>query len=398
MPTDQIFQTKSTGSNHLNVDSQGLLPHGMAPFTIKPLDGHKFFHENNKEGRPRVYLVVTIDTEEDQWGPGSGNVTVKNMSCIPRLQSLFDGYGILPTYLVSLPVAANDEAIKTLNSILDDGHCEIGSHLHPWNTPPIREEITNTSTMLSNLPYELQVEKLAHLTDFLEHRTGQRPRSFRAGRWGLNNETFRALIAYGYAVDSSVTPFVSWKAYRGPAFDEMPFVPFLMREARKDAGNNGYGSLVEVPATIGYNRWPFRRCRQLEKKLHRLPSRFHAKGLAAKSNILRKIWLSPEIDSAINMIALSRLLIKHGIRVLNVTFHSSSLMPGLTPFVTSGNALEKFYKRLTDYFDGLYRLAEVKPMVLSAMAGFIRERLGADPAEDKLMKTSCDHDHSVGGV
>jgi hypothetical protein len=59
--------------------------------------------------------------------------------------------------------------------------------------------------------------------------------------------------------------------------------------------------------------------------------------------------------------------------------------------------LEKFYKRLTVYFDGLYRLAEVKPMVLSAMAGFIRGRLGADPAEDKLMKTSYGHDHSVSG-
>lgn len=388
MPTDQIFQTKSIGLDLHNVNPHGLPPHGLAPFSIEPLDGHKLFYENNEEGRPRVYLVVTIDTEEDQWGPGSGDVTVNNIASIPRLQSLFDEFGILPTYLVSLPVAANDEAMKTLNSILDDGRCEIGSHLHPWNTPPMREEITNTSTMLSNLPYDLQVEKLAHLTDFLEHRIGQRPRSFRAGRWGLNNDTVRALMACDYVVDSSVTPFVSWKAYEGPAFDNMPFVPFLMRDARKAAGNNGCGSLLEVPATIGYNRWPFKRCRQWEHTLHRLPSRFHANGLAAKWNILRKIWLSPEINNARSMIALSRLLIKHGVKVLNVTFHSSSLLPGFTPFVPSVNGLEKFYKRLTDYFDDLYRLAEVKPMVLSAMAEIIRGCLGADPAEDKLGITS----------
>ena len=216
MPTDQKIQTKRTGSHHLNVDSQGLLPHGMAPFTIEPLDGYKFFHENNKEGRPRVYLVVTIDTEEDQWGPGSGNVTVNNIASIPRLQSLFDEYGILPTYLVSLHVAANDEAMKTLNSILYDWA------LRDWLPSPSVEHTSyergdheHINHASSNLPYELQVEKLAHLTDFLEHRTGQRPRSFRAGRWGLNNETFRALIAYDYAVDSSVTPFVSWKAYEG---------------------------------------------------------------------------------------------------------------------------------------------------------------------------------------
>ena len=149
---------------------------------------------------------------------------------------MFDEYGILPTYLVSFPVASSDEAMKTLKSILDDGRCEIGCHLHPWNTPPMKEEMTNTSTMLSNLPYELQLEKLVHLTDFLDHRTGQRPRSFRAGRWGLNNETVRALLAYDYGVDSSVTPLVSWKVYGGPVFDEMPFIPFMMHEI-EEAGN-----------------------------------------------------------------------------------------------------------------------------------------------------------------
>ena len=143
-------------------------------------------------------------------------------------------------------------------------------------------------------------------------------------------------------------------------------------------------SLLEIPATIGYNRWPFKRCRQLENKLHRLPSRFHVKGLAARLNIMRKIWLSPEIDNAMNMTLLSRLLIEHGVRALNVTFHSSSLMPGLTPFVTSVNGLEKFYRRLTDYFDGLYRLAEVKPMVLSAMAGPHQGALGRRPCRRQI--------------
>ena len=69
---------------------------------------------------------------------------------------------------------------------------------------------------------------------------------------------------------------------------------------------------------------------------------FHVKGLAARLNIMRKIWLSPELNDATSMIVLSRLLIKHGVRVLNMTFHSCSLIPGLTPFVTSEDGLERY--------------------------------------------------------
>ena len=262
--------------------------------------------------------------------------------------------------------------MKTLNSILDDGRCEIGSHLHPWNTPPMREEITNTSTMLSNLPYELQLEKIAHLTDFLEQRIGQRPRSFRAGRWGLGKDTVRALLACDYGVDSSVTPLVSWEVYGGPVFDEMPFTPFMMHKIGEAGSEDTNRSILEIPATIGYNRWPFERYRHLEVLFEGLPSWLHAKGLTARLNIMRKIWLSPELNTATSMIVLSKLLIKHGARILNLTFHSSSLMPGLTPFVTSEHGLDRFYKRLADYFDGLYRLGDVKSMVLSGMASLIR--------------------------
>jgi hypothetical protein len=225
--------------------------------------------------------------------------------------------------------------------------------------------------MLYNLPYELQVKKLSYLTDVLVQQVGMRLTSFRAGRWGLDRSTIRALMACGYTVDSSVTPFVSWKLYDGPSFDGKPFVPFLVRDVRKDSGVNGAGFVLEIPATIGYNRWPFERYRQLELLLERASSWFPANALAARLNIMKKIWLSPETNSASSMLIVSKLLIDRGIQVLNLTFHSNSLMPGLTPFVKNEDDLERFYDRLRTYLHGLSQIAHVKPAGLSEMRALL---------------------------
>jgi hypothetical protein len=45
---------------------------------------------------------------------------------------------------------------KAYREIVAEGGGEIGAHLHPWNTPPLREEFTEANTMLKNLPPELQ--------------------------------------------------------------------------------------------------------------------------------------------------------------------------------------------------------------------------------------------------
>lgn len=378
-----IVKAPRTGFGRANAGYRHLSTHSLSPFVIDPLHGREFFTESNKDGRPTVYLAVTVDTEEDQWGLGNRDLTTSNISRIPRLQSIFDEYGVLPTYLISLPVAENDKAMKILTRILDNRRCEIGSHLHPWITPPVREELVNKSTMLSNLPFDLQMDKLVHLTDVIAQKVGQRPRSFRAGRWGLGPDTVRALVACDYIVDSSVTPFVSWRVYDGPSFYEMPVTPFVMHETKGDMSEEKSRSILEVPPTIGYNRWFFHRYPMLGAQFDELPSWLNAKGLASRMNIMRKIWLSPELNAASSMIILSRVLIKRGVRVLNMSFHSSSLVPGLTPFVRSDEDLERFYRRLTSYFDGLHHLANVKPVVLSGMAdwsGSLEESFTVRPA------------------
>src|ERR671922_839019 len=99
-----------------------------------------------------IRLFITIDTEEDEWGEyQSSGHHVENVKQLSRLQEIFDHYGAVPTYLVTYPVVKNGHARELLGNILSRNRCEIGTHCHPWNTPPFEEELNKRNSMLCNL-------------------------------------------------------------------------------------------------------------------------------------------------------------------------------------------------------------------------------------------------------
>src|SRR3990172_288779 len=304
---------------------------------------------------PYLNIVVTIDVEEDNWGFECCESSVENIRMIPRLQNLFDRYGIKPSYLLTYQVALCKWAVKILSDILSDKKCEIGAHLHPWNTPPILEMYNERNSMMKNLPYELQAVKLKVLTDKIESAFGRKPRSFRAGRWGLGPDTVKALIECGYVVDSSVTPTISWaNCGEGPEYPDVKTVPYWISVDGTDGNNNSHNSILEVPATIGFNRWPFELCQKIYLQLQKAWIKpLRPTGIMHHTRLLRKIWLSPEISSANDMIALSKIMIRNGIPFLNLSFHSTTLLPGKTPFIRNDAELEDFYSRLEAILDYL---------------------------------------------
>jgi len=124
-----------------------------------------------------VKLFITIDTEEDSWDNyWSSSPSLDNVTRIPIIQSLFNRYGAVPTYLVSYPVVENNLASRILLELCDRGLCEIGAHCHPWNTPPYVEEKKTINTMLSNLPYEIVREKIETLHEAVKVTHGARHR------------------------------------------------------------------------------------------------------------------------------------------------------------------------------------------------------------------------------
>jgi len=140
-----------------------------------------------------VLVIVSLDTEEDNWYRSPYDVTVENIGELRRLAAFFDRLGVRPTYFTAYQVATDPRAADVMREVSDGGRAEIAAHLHPWNTPPVAEAFVPGNSMLNNLPLELQVAKLRRLTAALEETFDQTPRAFRAGRYGLGSDT----VAHG---------------------------------------------------------------------------------------------------------------------------------------------------------------------------------------------------------
>jgi hypothetical protein len=317
-------------------------------------------------------LIITIDTEEDNWGDFTAtNYSLRNVDQIPRLQGMFDEFGVKPTYLITYPVATNEQTISVLKPIVANGRCEIGAHCHPWNTPPFEEERHARNSMLSNLSDELQFRKIKGLHLAIEEHFDLSPTSFRAGRWAFNGSVAQSLVQLGYEVDTSISPFVSWASDHGPDYSDASPLPF-----RCDSENIFHairdGELLEVPATVGFLQKDFETCRRLLKITRNgLMKKLHVRGILYKLRLLNRVWLSPELSNSHLMIDLTRVMMRKKISLINMSFHSSSLRAGLGPFVRNKDDEISFLERIKDYLT--FTKAEgIESITLSEATGVVR--------------------------
>ena len=329
--------------------------------------------EKNQRGR----LVVTVDTEEE--GLWSGNyastATVKNIASVKRFQTLCDRHTIRPTYLITSPVAESPQATKVLRSIQDEGRCEIGTHVHPWNSQPITiENSSPRDSFLCNLPTEIQRAKIEQLTDSIERNYGRRPVSFRAGRYGINNEGIRILRTLGYRVDSSVLPTADYRKEGGPDFREISCSPYFPSEHNYLLPGED-DSLLEVPVTAGYTHCHFEIADCLRRQAMRTPWRqLRAVGILDRTGIATQVKLSPEQASLKQMKQLSSAMDKRGVPVQVLMFHSSSLLPGCSPYVKTEKDLGQFLERLEAFFIFALEQLGLSPITLEECYHY-RDRL-----------------------
>ncbi|MCZ6819050.1 MAG: polysaccharide deacetylase family protein [Calditrichaeota bacterium] len=296
-------------------------------------------------GHPPILLVV-IDTEEEfDWTKNFDrrNTSVTAMQYIYRAQDIFNDFGIKPVYVIDYPIASQPQGFEPLSNYWQDGRCEIGVHLHPWVTPPFSEEVSALNSYAGNLPPELERQKLLSLVDCIEGNMGLRPRVYKAGRYGIGSNTSRILNELGFSVDLSVSAHMDHSGDGGPDFGKLDARPFLFGPVN---------DLLELPHTAGYAGF----FNQASKKWHDWavnPKRkkWHLVGAFARLNIVNKVRLSPEGHPAWELIALTRKLYKHGLRVFSFAFHSPSVVPGCTPYVRTEQELQAFIKTCRRYFE-----------------------------------------------
>ncbi len=316
------------------------------------------------DATPLVTLVVSVDTEEDNWAPTRSGVTARNVRELPALDALFRRLGgVKATYFTAHAVAKDPEGVAVLSDLYEGGLAEIGAHLHPWNTPPLVESVSPRNTMLKNLPAPVQLAKVQTLTDALEGAFGMRPRTFRAGRYGLGPDTVRALTACGYEVDSSVTPFVSWERFDdGPNFVGAPVHPYRLSGTGGDVRvPDPAGALLELPVSCSLSRGPLPLWRPLWSMLQtRVARHSRITSVTTRLGVLRAMVLNPEVATASEMLAGARRLLAAGVRYVHLTLHSPSLTPGLTPFVATAGDRERMFGKVERFVEGLARSASLR--------------------------------------
>ncbi len=200
----------------------------------------------------RILLAITVDTECDKGEKWKVTQPLSflntRVGIAENLQPVFDRHGVMATYLLSPEVMMDEESVAFLRSV--ENRAELGTHLHSEFIGPDENLLSdNTDHYQSDFSSDTEREKLVNLTQIFIRTFGYRPRSFRAGRFGVSRDTLSFLQELGYLIDSSVTPDIMWKNTNGNSvnFHGAPYQPYF--PSSRDFRKPGELKILEVPVS-----------------------------------------------------------------------------------------------------------------------------------------------------
>jgi peptidoglycan/xylan/chitin deacetylase (PgdA/CDA1 family) len=288
-------------------------------------------------------LLVGIDTEGDnQWSAEARlHQRFENIYALPKLHAIFQRHRVRPTYLVTWPVAKDPRSAAVLKELLSEKDCEIGAHHHAWETPPCTEDDVRRHPYALQLPAPQFAAQLASLTNAIGDAVGERPLSYRSGRFGFSAAHVSDLERAGYTTESSVAPLFYEGHKGGPDFVGAPPSPYFL--AYDDPTVPGTSNLLELPVSAALNR---RVPAFIERVYARAPQPYTTKRVLKKLGVAHVQWLRPSYSSVDDMCALARRMKADGVPLLNLIFHSSEAIVGGSPYNKTAQELEQFFARL----------------------------------------------------
>lgn len=294
-------------------------------------------------------FLISIDTEGDnlwKWQIGD-EITTENTKFLPRFQELCEEYGFKPTYLTNYEMAKDDFFADYFKNKSQRNLCEIGMHLHAWNSPPlydlaVRTDVEPGAPYLIEYPDDIMANKVSFLTDLLEETFETKMATHRSGRWATNQKYFEILDQHNYKVDCSVTPLIDWTKAAGQSknsfgtdYSKFEKIPYMVENT----------NILEIPVTIREN--------------HRLKS---LKGCGVRKGITRikeaydgygPVWLRPKNkkENLEDMLYLvDRISKERKSDYLMFMLHSSEFMPGGSPNFKNNEDIEQLYSNLEILF------------------------------------------------
>lgn len=304
--------------------------------------------------RKRITAVISLDVEEEGLFRGAYGLTtpaVTNISCMTRLLPLLQA-GIRPTLFCAYPVLTHDAAWSTLEKLASRYPMEIGAHLHHWNTPPIILKGQSVKSVPScEVPLPRLAEKIDTVLEAARSRTGTRPTSFRMGRWDLRQAHWKLLADAGITADASVRPLHASNTDRTrPDHFRAPKNPYLAAA--------GTRAVFEMPLTV-------------TPLIPGLPevagSRLLGRLLLPSYQQWGVLSLLPVYHPLAVMKAVTALALSRGQDVVSLTWHSSEMMPGCNPVLSTQKAVDSLLSRLTNYIEWLKATYDTTFMTLGEL-------------------------------
>lgn len=287
---------------------------------------------------PRVLAVVHTEEEFDWNAPFSRTATATtHVRHLEKGQKVFEAHGVRPLYVVSYPIATDPRAVAVLRAFRDRNGADVGAHLHPWVTPPFEETIGPEMSYPGNLPPALERAKIERLTEAIAGAFGSRPRAYLAGRYGFGPNTAAILEALGYDLDLSPSPAFDFRSDGGPDYRSTGCMPVRL------------GRVWQMPHTAALIG-PLAGLAPVRSAWYRGDLLGRAvRGVAGRTRALERLRLSPEGFDGAALRRLTTALLRRGVRLFVLSFHSPSLAPGFTPYVRSESDLERFLATIDDY-------------------------------------------------
>lgn len=299
------------------------------------------------DNNPRPILLTVIDTEEEfNWlAPlNQKAISVAAMDQVAQGQRIFDDFGVVPTYVISYPVASQSQGYLPLKRLLNENRATLGAHLHPWNTPPFTNDADFSHGFPGNLPSHLEAAKLETLVTQIKQTCEFTPVVYKAGRYGIGANTASILEAQGFEVDLSPSPPFDFQAEGGPDFSHYSNQPrwFGLQQQMLSLPTTG-GYVGPFSAVIAHQLFTWSR--------QPWPKALHLPGLLSRFHLVNRQRLSPEGHTLEELITLTKTLLKRQEFILSFSFHSPSLLPGCTPYVQNEGELHRFLERIRGYLD-----------------------------------------------
>ncbi len=296
---------------------------------------------DNKRPPP---VMVTVDTEEIfDWNcPKPAGHSLSLLGDFARFQILCEKLDIIPHYFLTWPLIEDTKTAAWFKQIFKGGKATLGLHLHAWETPPSHPLKKESRLYQSAMPRELHLQTLQHLARLFETVFGFRATTHRAGRYGVSPGVMEDLAETGIVHDFSPSAGFDFRPQGGPDFTHLSAHPFYHRTRMGDI-------LTCLPPSGA--RAIKRTQLFLPQKLSAIANFKSSKGWRETSlaRLTAPMRLTPEGNSASAMIALAQALAQSHVPLLTLSFHSSTLTPGATPYTKDKHDVKDFLTRLEQF-------------------------------------------------